>query len=228
MNILFVHEVDWLKKVVFEIHNLAEGLSLLGHQVYAIDYEDTWKRGDKGGLKTREFKEVTRVFKEARVDLIRPGFLRLGGLSRLSAMATHCREISKTIKEKNIDAVMLYSVPTNGLQTIRQAHKAGVPVVFRSIDILHKLVKHPLLRAPTKFLEKRVYSRADAILAITPHHARYVAGLGADVNKVKVLPLPIDTGLFRPGVDTAQIRQKWAISESEAVVVFIGTLFEFT
>ena len=40
MNILFVHEVDWLEKVVFDIHFLAESLSLLGHQVYIIDYQD--------------------------------------------------------------------------------------------------------------------------------------------------------------------------------------------
>ena len=32
MNILFVHEVDWLAKVVFDIHFLAEALSLLGEQ----------------------------------------------------------------------------------------------------------------------------------------------------------------------------------------------------
>ena len=37
MNILFVHEVDWLAKVVFDIHFLAEALSLRGHQVFAVD-----------------------------------------------------------------------------------------------------------------------------------------------------------------------------------------------
>ncbi len=43
MNVLFVHEVDWLKKVVFEIHELAESLSQFGHNVYAIDL-GSWKR----------------------------------------------------------------------------------------------------------------------------------------------------------------------------------------
>ena len=40
MNILFVHEVEWLHKVVFDIHLLSEALSLLGHQVFAIDYDN--------------------------------------------------------------------------------------------------------------------------------------------------------------------------------------------
>ncbi len=43
MNILFVHEVDWLEKVVFEVHNMAELMSLAGHTVYAVDYPDAWR-----------------------------------------------------------------------------------------------------------------------------------------------------------------------------------------
>ena len=39
MNVLFIHEVDLLDKVVFEIHNLAEILSR-NHNVFAIDYEE--------------------------------------------------------------------------------------------------------------------------------------------------------------------------------------------
>ena len=39
MNILFIHEIDWLKKVVTDYHSLSELLSLSGHQVYTIDYE---------------------------------------------------------------------------------------------------------------------------------------------------------------------------------------------
>jgi len=39
VNILFIHEVDWINKVVFDIHSLAEALSLSGHRIFAIDYE---------------------------------------------------------------------------------------------------------------------------------------------------------------------------------------------
>ena len=49
-------------------------------------------------------------------------------------------KIAKTIREKNIDAIVLYSVPTNGLQTLRLAKKFNIPVIFRSIDILNQLV----------------------------------------------------------------------------------------
>ena len=43
MNILIIHEVDWLKKVTYEIHHLSELFSLKGHNVYAIDIPDPGK-----------------------------------------------------------------------------------------------------------------------------------------------------------------------------------------
>ncbi len=167
MNILFVHEVDWLNKVVFDMHSLAEGLSLLGHQVYGIDYENTWGRNGSwgmGSLKTVEVSGVSRAFPGASVTLRRPGFIKVPGLSRLSAAVTHYLEIQRTIREKDIDAIVLYGVATNGLQTTCLAGKFGIPVLFRSIDILNQLVPYPLLRPATRFLEKKVYSRVDAIL----------------------------------------------------------------
>ena len=231
MNILFVHEVDWLGKVVFEIHNLAEALSLLGHRVHAIDYEDRWSRNGSfslGTLKTKEISGVSRAIAGSSVCLRHPGFIRIPGISRLSAGVTHYLELERTIREKNIDVIMLYSVPTNGLQTIRLARKHNIPVVFRSIDILHKLVRYPALRPATRFLERIVYSRADRILAITPNHARYVISMGADESRVKLLPLPIDLGVFHPSVDCSDVREKWGFRERDRVVLFIGTLFEFS
>ena len=231
MNILFIHEVDWLKKVVFEIHNLAEILSVRGHTVYAIDYQNTWERDtfwNLGTFKTQEVNGVSRAVIASSVSLKRPGFIKIPGISRLSAGITHYFEIKRTVKEKKIDVIMLYSVPTNGLQTIYIAKKLGVPVVFRSIDMLPGLVHNPVLRFLTRRIEKIVYPRADEILAITPNHVRYVISLGADPAKVKLLPLPIDTGIFHPGVEHAELLHKWQITKNDKMILFIGTLFEFS
>ena len=96
MNILFIHEIDWLNKVVFELHGLSELLSLRGHHVYAIDYENPWDRDgvfSLGSLKTREINGISRAFSGASVSLVRPGFIKIPGLSRLSAAVTHYRQI---------------------------------------------------------------------------------------------------------------------------------------
>ena len=231
MNVLFIHEVDWLNKVVLDFHNLAESLSSLNHKVYAIDYENAWKRNGfftPGSLATKELDGVFRAIPGAPVHLRRPGFIKIPVLSRLSAGCTHYLEIQRTIREKDIDVIVLYSVPTNGLQTVYLARKYGIPVVFRSIDILYRLVTSAVLRSPTRFLERKVYAKVDAILAITPNHSRYVISMGAPESKVKLLPLPIDTRIFRPSVDCSEVRQKWGLGEKDQVVTFIGTLYKFS
>ena len=230
MNILFVHEVDWVKKPVYDLHFVAEGLSLRGHHVYAIDYEDKWKRSsffDFGTLKTREFRGVSRAFPGASVDVRRPGFIKIPGLSRISAAFTTYLEIRRTICEKKIDAIVLYSVPTTGLQTISLAKKFKIPVLFRSIEIYNRLVPYRSLRPITKLIEKRVYSTVDAVLPNTPQYQKYVISMGVPESRTILLPFPMDTGLFRPGVDTSEVRQKWGLKENEPVIVFIGTLFDF-
>jgi glycosyltransferase involved in cell wall biosynthesis len=231
VNILFIHEVDWLAKVVFDMHFLAEALSLLGHRVFAIDYENVWHRdglSDLGSLKTKRVDGICRAFEGASVCLRRPGFIKIPGLSRISAAFTHYLEIQKTIKEKDIDAIVLYSVPTNGLQAVHLARKYHIPVVFRSIDILNILVSYPVLRPITRLLEKRVYARADAVLPNTPQYSRYIASMGVAESRIRLLPFPVDTGLFCPSADCSGVRQKWELGESDKVIVFIGTLFEFS
>jgi len=231
MNILFVHEVEWLNKVVFDIHFLSEALSLLGHRVFAIDYENEWSRDvffDLGSLRTKEIDGVSRVFSGASVCLRRPGFIKIPGISRISAAFTHYLEIQKTIKEKNIDAIILYSVPTNGLQTIHLARKFNIPVVFRSIDIPSVLVPYPVLRPVTKLLEQRIYSQVDLVLPNTPQYSKYVADMGVAESKIRLLPYSIDTELFRPYVDCSEVRQQWGFSDSDQVIVFVGTLFKFS
>ena len=231
MNILFIHEIDWLKKVVFEIHTLSELLSLFGHNVCVIDYESMWQKEgffDFGSLRTRIVNNVNRAYPDAKVELKRPGFIKIPGISRISALFTESREIRKTIKEKKIDAIVLYSVPTSGWQAVNLAKKYSVPVVFRSIDVLNQMVTSPFLRPPTRLLEKRVYSRADYILALTPKMSKYVVDLGADPDRVGLLLIPVDTDMFKPAPVSEELRRKWGISPEDAVVLFMGTLFEFS
>jgi glycosyltransferase involved in cell wall biosynthesis len=231
VNVLFIHEVDWLKKVVFDIHTLAESLSLRGHKVYAIDYESDWQRhglSDLWNFKTQKIDGVSRAFQGAAVNLIRPGFVKISGLSRISAAYTHWREIKKTIKEKKIEVVVLYGVATNGLPAICAAHSLKVPVVFRSIDILNQLVAYPALRPFTKILERQVYPRADMILTLTPSLTKYVAGLGAREDRIKLLPMPVDTAIFYPSPAPAELRHRWGVKEMDSVILYIGTLFDFS
>jgi glycosyltransferase involved in cell wall biosynthesis len=231
VNVLFIHEVDWVNKVVFDIHTLAESLSLRGHRVYAIDYASNWRRenlADLGTFRTQKIEKVARAFSGADVTLIRPGFIKVGGLSRITTALTHYREIGRTVKEKNIDAVVLYGVATNGLQAVYAARRRNIPVVFRSIDILNQLVVYPFLRPITKVLERMVYARADMLLTLTPSLSRYVAELGAIADRIKLLPMPVDTEIFKPSPASAKLKIRWGISDTDKVILYMGTLYDFS
>jgi hypothetical protein len=53
MKILFVHEVSWFSKVVYEMHDFPELLSLNGHEVHFLDFEEDQSRA--------HFKSVTSI-----------------------------------------------------------------------------------------------------------------------------------------------------------------------
>ena len=226
MNILVIHEIDWKRKVVFEIHTLSELLSLAGHNVYAIDYESMWGKKtimDFGTLRTKTYR-VHRAYADAVVRLIRPGFVKIPIFSRISAFVTHYIQIEKTVKKREIDIIILYSIPTNGLQVINIAKRHGIPVIFRSIDTLNQLVSSKLLSKFTYYFEKWVYCRVDLTLTVNPKLSEYVVRLGASKRRVRMLPLGVDSRYFHPDIDTTTLRDKWGISEEDKIIVFVGTL----
>ncbi len=236
MNILFVCEYDWFKSVVFDIHILAEGLSLLGNRVYVVDYE--WDEGSGIRLKNVELGDASRIHPSARVTLERPGFIRiqlkqskfirLMGVEFASTLITHFSEIRKIIKEKKIDVIVLYSVLVNGWTSIHFANKFGIPVVFRNIDMLHFLPPNPLKRIVTHLFEKIVYSRVDSLLALTPSYKNYLIKQGAASSKIKLLLFPIDTSCFRTGIDCYEQRNELGFSENDRIIVMMGTLYRFS
>jgi glycosyltransferase involved in cell wall biosynthesis len=223
MNILVIHEIDWKNKIVYDVHLLAEAMSMRGHKVYAIDYPNMVC--EKGKIPKEEI--VSRAIKGSEINLIHPWFLKIKGINRITAFGSHYLLIERIIKEKNIDAIVLYSVPTNGLQTVYLAKKYNIPVVFRSLDIIHKFVPH-ILSGVTKEMESMVYRGVDKVLTLTPKLSEYIVSLGVDKNKVEVLPMTVDTQLFNPDIDGSWVRRKYGYTDKVKLVLFIGTLYNFS
>ena len=104
LNILFVHEVDWEKKVVFDVHWMSETLSLLGHNVYAISYESMWRRGDS---KKDKVATVSRALSGSKVCVVRPPLIKRQAVCRISATLSHTLVISDVVRSCNIDVIVL-------------------------------------------------------------------------------------------------------------------------
>jgi glycosyltransferase involved in cell wall biosynthesis len=231
LNILFVHEVDWENKVVFDIHSLSELLASFGHKIFVIDFS-TFNRGKTVenliSLRTEELRFNGRARCNTSITLIRPGVIKAPFIDRASAFVTHYLAIENVIRTNKIDAIVLYSVPTNGYQVIRLAKKYGIPVVFRSIDILYQLVPSKILRRPTFCLETWVYKNSDKIMTLSPKLSEYVIRMKAKKDKVELLLFGVDLDKFNPNVESGSVRKRFGIAKDDLVVLFVGTLFEFS
>lgn len=228
MRILFVHEVDWVKKVVFEIHHLSEILSIQGHQVYAIDCRDHDPRYIAEAIRTKVIQNFRRVYETAAITLIRPASISLPLLSRISTKMNFSHILSGVIRTHNIDIIILYSAPTNGSETIRIAKKFGIPVIFRSIDVLHGLVDYPLIKRLVYRAEKKVYRNADRVLAVTTFMAEYAKNMGASEKNISVLPLGVNPETFFPQQKDLTLLNQLHLKTTDKVILFVGTLFHFT
>ncbi len=236
MKILFVSESVWMVGVVYDLHILAEGLSLLGHEVYAIDpgVQTEEKHID---ISKNEFQKVSRAFPEATVNLVSPRLPKptlfnfnidfLHAFTLINRYRRLYLEIEEVLKNNKIDIIVLYSAVRSGRQTVLLARKYKIPVVFRNVDMLHKLWPTRIGRFVAKILERNVYTKMDKLLALTPKYADYLINLGAKKSKVDLLLFPIEIEVFRPKIDCSSIMQKWKIEPSDKVIVFMATLYKF-
>jgi glycosyltransferase involved in cell wall biosynthesis len=123
---------------------------------------------------------------------------------------------------------LLYGSATNGKQTIQLAKEFDIPVIFRVLDVAHGFVKIPLARQLAKKYEKYVISRAQLVLATTPHLARYAGEMGAKQGLVEPFSLGINMKDFKPLAKDPALAKAVNIQDGDAVIAFIGTLFPFS
>ena len=150
-----MHEVNWQTKVVYEFHNLPEHLSRLGHQVFVVDYDDSFDAtglSDWGTLKTRIFPNAQRAYTDAKITLFRihPRF-------------------------ENINTV----------PSCAQSNRIFPELGGQSHDPVHSFV----------------------YLLLKPG---------------------VDTDVFCPGERDVQLMDRWGIRPDDLIVLFMGTLFEFS
>ncbi len=227
MKILIIHEIDWIKKVPFEPHHLAEIFSTKGHEVFVIDCAEPDLSEIRRGMFTTTMHNYHRLYEDASITLIRPSSLLIKGLNRLTHFLTCKKVIKKIIKKNNIDLIFLYGVATNGVQSIQLSKEFNIPLVFRSLDVAHHLVKIPILHRIAKKYEKIVIKNADKVLATTPELVRYAVEMGTINQNVDYFPLGIQSQFFKPISKSQSLSQHLGIKDSDKVIGFVGTIYPF-
>ena len=228
LNILVVQETDWIQNLPLQTHHIMEYLSKKGHSVRVVDFEARWQHeGILGSARSKMIPNVRRTDLQSSVSLFRPGMLRVPGIGRLSSFGSQFRVIFEQMA-RWCDVVVLYSVPTNGVQTILSSKLLSRPVVFHAFDVLHRMTGYELLRAPTWTLERFVYQRVNKMIVISASLGKYMKQIGVPDEDITLLPPAVDTSKFNPSVDGSAVRKELGIRDDEKVVLFSGFLYEFS
>ena len=228
LNILIIHEIDWINKVIFEPHHISELLSMQNHNVFVIDCRDANLKKLSTAIHTEEIKNYHRVYDQGSITLIRPPSISIKGLNRITSYLFCKKIIRETIIKNKIQIILLYGTATNGTQTIDVAKELKIPVFYRLLDITHSLVKTPIIRQLARRNEQLVIRTATKILPIIPDLQRYAIETGAKNSDVDIFPLGINKNLFKKLPRNKELSKELGINENDKVILFIGTLFEFS
>ena len=230
LNLLFVHEVSYEKKPIFEMHEFPEHLAARGHKITFLQFDE----GFKFWRDKRQPVEKTisgRVLPNIKIRLVTPHQFGIPGLDRLYATLSVWSQLGRLLKSEKFDAIVLYAVPTYGHQVIQLAKKFGVPVIFRALDVSH-LIRKSLFSSLIRSAEKYIYRHADILSANNPAMARYCATLGNRGTKTFINPPPLDVSHFNPDKvhrrDLADLRSSLGIASDSKVITYMGSFFYFS
>ena len=94
MKILFIHEVNYRNKVIFEMHEFPELLSLAGHEVHFLEFpEGTGIRNVS--IRTSSELISGRAYPDAKIHLITPPTVGGGFIDRVIAPVTIVPQLRK-------------------------------------------------------------------------------------------------------------------------------------
>jgi glycosyltransferase involved in cell wall biosynthesis len=225
LRILFIHEVNYLTKPIFEMHEFPEHLSARGHEVSFLHFPEGFDRleaQELGWQKTIPGRAITG----SRISLLTPRGIGGGLPDRLIAAFRGHGIARRAIVESSPDLIVTLAVPTFGWQAVRVARKLGIPIVYRALDVSH-LIRGGVWKPFVWLAERYVARNATLISANNPAMEEFVAALGQRQSGVEVHYPPMAIAKFQQG-DRSKGRQLIGIDNSDFVVMYMGSFFEFS
>jgi glycosyltransferase involved in cell wall biosynthesis len=223
MKIVFVHEVSWYNKVVYEMHDFPELLSLRGHEVRFLDFDEGRPHAKWRSLVRTE----SRAHTGSAVQVTTGPRILPGIAGRLLATILQPIMFLRLVNEAKPDVVVTYSIPTSGWQITALCNQLGIPIVARVIDVSHVLRKTFFERL-VKRAEAFVYRNADHVSTHNSALLQYCRELGAKELKSSVICPGVDLVRFSSGRPNAILQGQLGLDAEDKVVLFMGTLFRFS
>ena len=224
MKILFLHEVGYLEKPIFEMHEFPEYLAKKGHLVAFADYPETRIRDSN---QTFGSYVEGRVLSDVKLKLYSQRSMAPGILGRLLAALFFPIFLQRVLRDFKPDLVVSFAVPTSGWQTALFCRVTGLQFVFRALDVSHK-IRRSFFAPIVRIAEKIVYSRAAWVSCNNPAMAEYCISLGAKRESTSVEYPPLDLSHFLTIETKRDIRRELGIWPESRVILYMGSFFYFS
>ena len=225
MRILFLHEVGYLEKPIFEMHEFPEHLSAKGHVVAFADYPET--RNSKS-FQNFGVEIEGRILRSTRIKLYSQKSLGPGTIGRLIAVLVFPFFFYKVLNHFKPDIVVSFSVPTSGWQAVIMCKFRKLPLLFRALDVSHKIRKSALWPLVMR-TERFVYRNSTWVSCNNAALRDYCLKLGAHKERSSVELPVLDLRHFLEGrLERKRLRAKLGISDESTVIVYMGSFFYFS
>jgi glycosyltransferase involved in cell wall biosynthesis len=203
-------------------------LSLRGHEIRVIDYEILWRMNRKGKFysKRRTFRDVFKIYKGARITVIRPSIIKVPWIDYVSLVFSHKKEINRQVKEFAPDVIIGFDI-LNAYLAMKAAKKDEIPFIYYWIDVNHRLIPFKPFQPVGEIVERMTLKQADRILTINDKLRDYVIKLGASPERVQVLRAGINLEKFNPAINGEIVKNKYKILKRDMVLFFMGWLYDF-
>lgn len=139
--------------------------------------------------------------------------------------------ISQAKKLKDIDIVYATSTPlTVGYIAMRIKSSKGWPYVFEVRDLWPEFpiqigaIKNPLVIKVLRALEKRIYQRAEHVVALSPGMQEGVIAAGTPKEKTTMIPNMSKPDKFYPHAPNLEIVKKYNLDLNKFNVVHFGSM----
>lgn len=219
-----VHEVDYLEKVIYEIHEFPEMLAAAGNEVTFFQFQEGADR--KKNNRFRQKLVSGRVYPEAKIHLVGPHQFGIPAIDRLWATLSCLPALFKLFRKSKFDVVLNYAVPTYGLQVLAVAGSFKVPVVHRSLDVSHEL--RGVFRIPILAVEKILYKLVDYISANNSAMKNYCDELSGRSKPTIVNYPPLDLSHFSPRPKDLSLASSIGVLPGDRVITYMGSFFYFS
>jgi len=225
VKILVLHEIDYLEKVIYEIHEFPELLAKAGHDVTFFHFQEGANRAKKNLFRKREISG--RVVPEAKLLLIGPHQFGIFWFDRLWATVSSWPALFRLFRENKFDVVLNYAVPTFGVQALIISTLNKTPFVHRALDSSHE-IRESVFRLPILWVEKLMYRFSPLLSANNSAMQGYCENLAERKKPSVVNYPPLDIAHFSNRVPDPDLRKRLGITQTDSVITYMGSFFYFS